>query len=75
MIFDRSVPKQPCMIKNISEGGACLHVGLLLDPPERFTLQVSSLGNLRRECKLVWPTAAGAVGGGGGDLLSYDMWP
>jgi hypothetical protein len=54
MVFGCNVPKRPCMIKNISEGGARLHVGLLLDPPERFTLQVASVGNFRRECKLVW---------------------
>jgi hypothetical protein len=54
MDFGRNTPKHACMIRNISEGGARLHVGLLLDPPEYFDLSISSVGNFRRPCKLVW---------------------
>jgi hypothetical protein len=46
--------RHACVVKNISEGGACLNIGLLLDPAERFTLTVSAVGNFRRECRLIW---------------------
>jgi hypothetical protein len=54
MDFGRNTPKRTCMIKNISEGGACLHIGLLLDPPEHFDLMIPSVGSFCRRCKLVW---------------------
>jgi hypothetical protein len=54
MDFGRNTPKHTCIIKNISEGGARLCVGLLLDPPARFTLKISSVGNFCRECQLGW---------------------
>jgi hypothetical protein len=54
MIFGRNTPKRACMIKDVSEGGACLHIGLLLDPPERFTLTIGAVGNFCRVCELVW---------------------
>jgi PilZ domain len=54
MIFGRNTPKRACMIKDVSEGGACLHIGLLLDPPERFTLTIRAVGNFCRVCQLVW---------------------
>ena len=54
MDFGRNAPKRTCLIKNISEDGARLYIGLLLDPPERFTLKISSAGKLCRECKLIW---------------------
>jgi hypothetical protein len=54
MIFGRNAPKRPCMIKDMSESGACLNIGLLLDPPDYFTLQVFAVGNFCRECKLIW---------------------
>src|ERR1700704_4856992 len=38
MDFGCNTPKRTCMIRNISESGACLHIGLLLDPPEYFDL-------------------------------------
>jgi hypothetical protein len=52
--FGRMVPKRPCTIKDISEGGARLHVGLLIDLPNRFSLLVSPARTVRRECQLVW---------------------
>jgi hypothetical protein len=54
LIFGRNTPKRACMIKNVSEDGACLHIGLLLDPPERFTLTIGVVGNFCRKCKLIW---------------------
>jgi hypothetical protein len=54
MDFGGNTPKRACMIKNISEGGACLHIGLLLDPPKYFDLMIPTVGNFRRQCKLVW---------------------
>jgi hypothetical protein len=54
MDFGRNTPKRTCMIRDISEGGACLHIGLLLDPPEYFDLMISSVGNFCRQCKVVW---------------------
>jgi hypothetical protein len=52
--FGRNTPRRTCTIRNISEGGACLHIGLLLDPPEYFHLMIPSVGNFCRHCKLVW---------------------
>jgi hypothetical protein len=54
MDFGRNTPKRTCMIRNSSEGGARLHVGFLLDPPEYFDLLIPSVGNFSRRCKLAW---------------------
>jgi hypothetical protein len=54
MFFGPNLPRRACTIVNISEGGARLHIGLLLDPPERFGLSLHSGDILRRECKLIW---------------------
>ncbi len=51
-LADGSKPR-PCTVVDISQGGACLAV----DPlplPDKFTLLLSSSGNVRRECLLKW---------------------
>jgi hypothetical protein len=58
--FGRNVPKRPCRFKDISEGGARLHVGLLIDLPNHFLL-ISPVRTVRRECRLIW-TAEFEVG-------------
>jgi hypothetical protein len=50
MIFGRSVPQRVCLIHDISDGGARLHIGLLLDPPERFALSLPPDGAFHRAC-------------------------
>jgi hypothetical protein len=54
IVLGISAPTRPCLIKNISNGGARLDIGLLLDLPDRFALLTSSSANRRRECRLVW---------------------
>jgi hypothetical protein len=54
IVLGINVPSRPCTIKNISDGGARLDIGLLLDLPDRFTLLMSSTANHRRECRLIW---------------------
>jgi hypothetical protein len=54
MAFNGSAPERACIIKNISEGGARLDIGLLLDPPDRFSLRISASSNTWRECRVVW---------------------
>jgi hypothetical protein len=54
MDFGRNTLRRPCMIRNISEGGARLHIGLLLDPPEYFDLMIPSGGNFCHHCKIIW---------------------
>ena len=54
MFFGPNLPRRACIIVNISEGGARLHIGLLLDPADRFGLSLQPPDTFRRECKLVW---------------------
>ena len=44
---------RPCMVTDISDGGARLYSEI--DMPPVFTLSVSRDGeNMRRECRVVW---------------------
>jgi hypothetical protein len=52
--FGRMLPKRPCTIKNISDGGARLHVGLLIGLPDQFFIAISPVPMQRRDCRLVW---------------------
>ena len=54
MIFGRSVPQRVCLVHDISDGGARLHIGLLLDPPEQFELSLRPDSEFHRKCRLVW---------------------
>lgn len=54
MAFDVGAAQRSCIVKNISEHGACLDIGLLLDPPDRFSLLISTSSKAWWECKLVW---------------------
>jgi hypothetical protein len=54
MAFDGRAPKRDCIIKNISERGACLDIGLLLDPPDQFSLMISASTNAWRKCRVIW---------------------
>jgi len=52
--FARTAPKRSCIIEDISEGGARLHIGLLIGLPDRFALSISPSWTVHRECQLVW---------------------
>jgi hypothetical protein len=54
MAFGPCVPRHTSLIVNISEGGARLHIGFLLDPPEQFGLSLVRTDYFQRECRLVW---------------------
>jgi hypothetical protein len=48
----------PCVIWDISEGGARLAIGHpLADLPRRFTLNLFGDGSVRRDCEVVWTDA------------------
>ena len=45
----------PCVIWDISDGGARLAVGhSLTDLPRHFTLNLFKDGSVRRDCEVVW---------------------
>jgi hypothetical protein len=54
MAFGPCVPRRTCIIMNISEGGARLDIGLLLDPPQRFGLSLLRSDYFQCEGRLVW---------------------
>ena len=43
-----------CMLLDISEGGVKLQVRSSAAVPDQFTLLLSRLGTLRRQCTVVW---------------------
>jgi hypothetical protein len=52
--FGRNLLQRPCIVRDISEGGARLYVGLLIGLPDRFALLMSRGGIMKRDCHLVW---------------------
>jgi hypothetical protein len=53
--FGTDKPSVPCVIWDISDGGARLAVGHpLADLPRRFTLNLFKDGSVRRDCEVVW---------------------
>jgi hypothetical protein len=44
-----------CMVRNISEGGACLEVDSPVGVPEDFTLVIES-DHMKRPCQVRWRT-------------------
>ena len=44
----------PCTIRNISEGGAMLILGLSFDVPKRFVLVVEGNVQIERKCVVQW---------------------
>jgi hypothetical protein len=53
--FGAELPPVPCVIWDISEGGARLSVAhQMADLPRRFTLILFKDGSVRRDCEVVW---------------------
>ena len=53
--FGAEKPPVPCVIWDISDGGARLAVGYALaDLPRRFTLNLFKDGSVKRDCEVVW---------------------
>jgi hypothetical protein len=53
--FDGGTRSVPCVIWDISDGGARLAVGLpLADLPHQFTLNIFADGSVQRNCEMVW---------------------
>jgi|SRR5215469_733812 len=51
--FHDGSPSRPCVVLDISDGGAC--IGIQRTPlPKKFTLVLSASGNVRRACLLKW---------------------
>ena len=42
-----------CIVRNISDGGACLEVSSQMDIPDAFTLEVRT-EKLKRPCHVCW---------------------
>jgi len=53
LLDGRSSP-QPCAIADISETGARIVLANECELPERFILLLTSRGEARRHCRLVW---------------------
>ena len=51
----------PCVVRNISVGGAQLELQREIELPMTFLLSLSEKGQVRRRCKIVWQFAT-AVG-------------
>jgi hypothetical protein len=47
-------PPHPCMLLNVSQGGAKIEIDEQLEPPEQFTLLLAETSPARRACRLVW---------------------
>jgi hypothetical protein len=53
--FGADKPTVPCVIWDISDGGARLAVGhALADLPRQFTLNLFKDGSVKRDCEVVW---------------------
>jgi hypothetical protein len=47
----------PCLVRNVSVGGAQLELPREVDLPKTFLLSHSENGQVRRRCKIVWQLA------------------
>ncbi len=55
VVFDAHEPPVPCVIWDMSEGGARLAVARSLTGlPSTFTLVLYKDGSVRRDCEVVW---------------------
>lgn len=54
---DHGGPIAPCMLRNISQGGAQLEFTQEIDLPQHFVLALSHDGHVRRQCGKVWQFA------------------
>jgi hypothetical protein len=52
--FGSRVPRRPCTLADIADGGARLNVGLLIYLPQCFSVLISSRTDFRLESRLVW---------------------
>jgi hypothetical protein len=54
ILTDRKEPLRPCLISDISEGGARLLLDNNDELPDRFMLLLSARGETRRRCRVIW---------------------
>jgi hypothetical protein len=54
LTFGAEEPAMPCVIWNISEGGARLAVARSTDLPRHFTLSLHKDGSAQHACEVVW---------------------
>jgi PilZ domain len=54
ILTDKKEPPRPCMISDISEGGARLLLDNNDELPDRFMLLLSARGEARRRCRVIW---------------------
>jgi hypothetical protein len=53
IVFNRRTSVIDCTVRNLSAGGAHLHVGDILGVPDHFTLFID-LDKTEKECEVVW---------------------
>ena len=54
ILTDKKGPPRPCLISDISEGGARLLLDNNDELPDRFMLLLSARGEARRRCRVIW---------------------
>jgi len=54
VLIDATTSPRPCSISDISETGARIVLESECELPERFILLLTSSGEARRHCRLVW---------------------
>lgn len=47
----------PCVLRNVSAGGAQLELKREIELPKTFVLALSGKGEVRRRCRIVWQFA------------------
>lgn len=55
IVFNNKRSVIDCLIRNLSDSGACLQVNSANGIPKRFELQIDGMGN-SRPCRMVWET-------------------
>lgn len=60
LYFGDGLPATKCEVLDISEGGARLRplTGSPKTLPEKFILMLSTCGKVRRDCRVIWRSAA-----------------
>jgi hypothetical protein len=52
--FGNGMPRRPCMVSNLSNGGAKLSGLAAATLPDEFTLYLTSSRNSARKCRVIW---------------------
>lgn len=53
IVFNKQLSVINCIVRNISDAGACLEVEIPIGIPNEFELRVESAG-IKGECRVIW---------------------